>query len=106
MINMKFRDGLFNFTYNVGNGDVRIYDIYRDGQIREKSSKTNDIRFISTDEAVRRLDAMIILAEKEKERFEKVMLYDKISKTKLDVLLTIKRFMYENEVSDKEVRYF
>jgi len=103
---MKLRDGLFNFTYNVGNGDLRIFDIYRDGQIREKSSKTNEIRYVSTDTAMRYLDSMISLAEKEKERFEKVMIYDKISKTKLDVLLIIKRFMYENEITDKEVRYF
>ena len=103
---MNLRPGIFQFTYNIGNSDVRIYDVFRDGQIREKTAKTNDMHFISTSQAMQKLDTMIEIAIREHKRFEKVMLYDKITKTKLDVLLTIKRFMLENEITDNEVRYF
>lgn len=103
---MKLLEGRFQFIYNVGNGDIRIFDIFNDGQVKEKVSKTNDVRFVSTDTAIQYLDQMIRLAEKDSINFKGVAIYGKTSKTKLDVLLTIKRFLQENYISEDEVRYF
>ena len=49
---------------------------------------------------------MLILAEKEKEKFKNVNIYDKISKTKFDMLLTIKNFMLDNPIEKSEIRYY
>jgi len=103
---MKLLEGRFQFIYNVGNSDIRIFDIFNDGQVKEKISKTNDVRFVSTDTALKYLDQMIYLAQKEAEKFKGTTVYSKTSKTKLDILLTIKRFLLENPVSEDEVRYF
>lgn len=103
---MKLLEGRFQFVYNVGNGDVRIFDIFNDGQIKEKISKTNDFRFVSTETALKYLDRMIYLADKEARGFKGVTIFGKTSKTKLDVLLTIKRFLLENPISEDEIRYF
>ena len=99
-------EGKFQYTYNVGNGDIRIFDVFSDGQIKEKVSRTNDVRFVSTDTAMKYLDQMIYLAEKEAVKFKGVAIYEKTSKTKLDILLTIKRFLQENHIDEEDVRYF
>jgi hypothetical protein len=96
--------GRYQFEYNVGNGDIRIYDIFSDGQIQERIAKTNDVAFISTDQAMVNLEIMIKMAEGNKFKYRKTPLYDKISKTKLDILLVIQRFLNENYVSEEEVR--
>ena len=99
-------EGKFQYIYNVGNGDIRIFDVFSDGQIKEKVSRTNDVRFVSTDTAMKYLDQMIYLAEKEAVKFKGVAIYEKTSKTKLDILLTIKRFLQENHIDEEDVRYF
>jgi hypothetical protein len=101
---MDLHPGIWQFVYNIGNGDVRTYDIFPDGQVRERIARTNDMSFIPTDEALDRIDIMIGFAEREKERFKNTALHNKITKTKLDILLTIRRFMIENPVKEDEVR--
>lgn len=102
---MNLHPGRWQFEYNIGNSDIRIYDIFNDGQIREISAKNNDIRFITTDEAMEKLDIMIKMAVKNKDKFKNSFLYDKITKTKVDILMTIKRFMLENPITTDEVRW-
>jgi hypothetical protein len=97
--------GRYQFEYNTGNGDIRIYDIFNDGQIQERIAKSNDVHFISTREALERLDTMLGFAMRNKEKFKHTSLYDKITKTKLDMLMTIKNFMLENTVDESEVRW-
>jgi hypothetical protein len=97
--------GRYQFEYNIGNGDIRIYDIFADGQIQERIAKTNDVAFIPTDQAMDKLEDMIKIAERNKFKYRKTPLYDKISKTKLDILLVIKRFMMENYISEEDVRF-
>jgi hypothetical protein len=101
---MNLMPGKYQFEYNIGNSDIRIYDIFNDGQIQERIAKTNDVHFISTDEAMEKLDIMVEFAKKNKERFKHTSLYDKITKTKLDMLLVIKDFMLDNPVEEDEVR--
>jgi hypothetical protein len=103
---MKLKEGRYQFVYNVGNGDMRIFDIFSDGRIKVRHGKTGDIEFVSTNEALRYLEPMLILAEKEKEKFKNVNIYDKISKTKFDMLLTIKNFMLDNPIEKSEIRYY
>ncbi len=103
---MKLKEGRYQFVYNIGNGDMRIFDIFNDGRIKVRYGKTGDIDFVSTNEAMRYLEPMLKLAEKEKDRFKNVNIYDKTSKTKYDMLLTIKNFMLDNPISQNEIRYY
>jgi len=97
--------GRFQFVYNIGNSDVRTYDVFPDGQIQERIAKTNDVSFITTQEAMMRLDTMISLAVKDRERFKRTSLYDKITKTKVDILMVIKRYMLENPIEEDDIRW-
>jgi hypothetical protein len=99
-------EGRFQFIYNIGNGDIRIYDIFDSGQIKERVTKTDDMNYISTITALRRLEPMIKIAEREQEKFKNVMLYSKTTKTKLDILLVVRRFLLEHPIEENEVRYF
>ena len=49
---MKLKEGRYQFVYNVGNGDIRIFDIFSDGRIKVRHGKTGDIEFVSTNEAL------------------------------------------------------
>jgi hypothetical protein len=100
---MNLMIGKYQFVYNIGNSDIRIFDIFADGQIQERN-RNNDTRFITTDEAMEKLDIMIELAEKNRQKYRNTSLYDKITKTKFDMLMNIKRYMLENPVGKDEVR--
>lgn len=101
---MKLREGKYQFIYNVFNGDVRIYDIFYDGRIKEQIARTGVSRFVSTEEMLDKLDVMIRLAEKEANKFRDVKLYGKIKETNLVILRSIKEFALENYIEPSDIR--
>lgn len=103
---MNLHPGKFQFVYNIGNADVRMFDIFDSGQIQMRTSRTNEITRVSSDCALHYLDMMIDLAEQDKERFKTTPMQDKITKTKLDILRLTRRFIEENYISEDDIRYF
>jgi hypothetical protein len=93
---MRLINGKFMFVYNVGNRDIRTYTIKDSGVVLEKIAKTGEEHPISTSIALDKLEQMIEIAQKERAIYKSLPNLDKTSKTKLDMLYDIKRFMLAN----------
>jgi hypothetical protein len=102
----KIRNGTYQFIYNIGNGDIRVFDIYSDGQIRETIARTNEINFVTTDRAMAKLDEMLDIAEAECELYAKTPLINKTTRTKYEHLFIIRKFLEEHYITKDEVRWF
>lgn len=93
---MLLRPGVHQFIYNKGNGDIRIYDVFENGRIKETIAKNNESMYVEHNYVLRRLDEMIDLADKEADAFKKIPFYSKTSQTKVNVLNMIRDFIIES----------
>jgi|WetSurSiteA1Bulk_404760.scaffolds.fasta_scaffold16215_3 hypothetical protein len=97
--------GKYQFTYNIGNGDVRVYDIYSDGHIEERKSRTNDVNPVTTQHTLERLDKMIALRKREWNQLKNAPIYGIVAKTQLTILTTIRKFITDNPVTEEDIGY-
>jgi hypothetical protein len=93
---MILRPGVHQFVYDSKNGDIRIFDVFRDGRIKETIAKNSESTFVEPNYALRRLDEMIDLADREAEAYKKIPFYCKTSRTKVNILSDIREFIIES----------
>lgn len=91
----KFYPGKYQYIWNMGTGDVRIYDVFHDGRVREKKSKTGEMQFISKAEALSKLDDIISYYERGFEMYKGSGLYSKTYKTNAEIHKQIREFINE-----------
>jgi hypothetical protein len=103
---MKLHQGLFHFTLNTGNGDIRYYEIFRDGQIQETITKTGKTQFRSTDYVLDKLDIALQLAEKKKNKYGSIPYEGKVFQTEYDLLVSIWNFVQSHTVEEEDIRWF
>lgn len=90
---MNLYPGKYKFHYNVGNGDVRTYDIFPNGNIIETIARTNESGRVGISYTQSKLDEMISLSEKKAQLYKKIPFYSKTSNTQLNILLDIKTYL-------------
>jgi hypothetical protein len=91
----KFIPGRYQYVWNMGTGDVRIYDVFPDGRVREKKSSTGEMQFISKADALAKLDDIISIYDRGSELYKGSGLYSKTYKTKAEVHRQIREFINE-----------
>jgi hypothetical protein len=92
----KFFPGIYQFTVNDGRGDVRVYDVFRDGRVREKIASSGQMEYISKEYALDRLDVVLMQYARLAETYSKVAGYNKVYQAKLEHHKQIKNFIEEN----------
>lgn len=103
---MGIRIGEYQFTYNTGNGQIAIYDIMSNGQIKETIAKNNVVNYVDTETALKKLEEMYELTKRKYEKYKNTPLLSKTLKTKIEEYKMMGRFMEEHIVEKSDVRWF
>lgn len=91
----KFIPGKWQYSWNTGTGDVRIYDVFMDGRVREKIAKSGEMSYIEPKYAIQKLDEIINYYQKCADKFQNVNLYGKVYATKVEIHKQIRQYIKE-----------
>ncbi len=78
-------------------GTVKIYDIYQDGRMREKDSRTGEIVFVEYEYAISKLDHMIDYYTNCAEKYKNAGNYHRMFTAKLELFKQMKHYVEEKK---------
>jgi len=92
---MILRPGCKQFIYSIGDGDVRVYDIYESGKIIE-TTKCGDKRKVKSEYAINQLDKVLEIAKRQERAYKQMPLFSTTSKTRVKILNDVKEYILLN----------
>lgn len=95
MVFTKFIPGKYQFIWNSHTGDIRIYDVFSDGRVREKIAKTGQQAFVDKDYALIKLDSIIEFWAKMAKNHAGIQQYAKVYSTRAEIHRQIRNFIEE-----------
>lgn len=74
-------------------GTLKLYDIFPNGQVREKDAKTGQMDFVDAEYAIAKIDSQIEFYTKCAEKYKGAGMYYKVFNAKIEIFKQMRDFV-------------